>query len=67
MLFRKRTKVFIYHLDCKTGVLDTLYHLSYMTIVPSTSVVLGLENAIDKWTGLPRIKERTAAASVLMV
>jgi hypothetical protein len=31
----------MYCLACKAGVLDTLYHPSYMTVIPSTSVVLG--------------------------
>ena len=47
----------MYHLACNTGVLDTLYHPSYMTSVSSTGEVLGLENVFDEWTGLPRIKK----------
>ena len=38
-----------------------------MTTIESTSEVLGLENAIDELTGLPRIKERKAAALLSMV
>lgn len=56
-----------YRLACKAGVLDTLYHPSYMTSVASNIKVLGLESVLDEWTGLPRIKERRAAASVSMV
>ena len=36
-------------------------------MIPTSSGVLGLENVIDQWTGLPRIKERKAAASMSMV
>lgn len=57
----------MYHLACEAGVLDTLYHPSYMTAVPSTSGVLGLESVIDRWTGLPRSKERRAEATMCMV
>jgi hypothetical protein len=57
----------MYRLACKAGVLDTLYHPSYITAVPTSSDVMGFENVCDQWTGLPRIKERTAAASVSMV
>jgi hypothetical protein len=57
----------LYHLAFKAGVLDTLYHPSYMTTISSTSAVLGLDNVIDEWTGLPRIKERKAAALMSMV
>ena len=57
----------MYHLACKAGVLDTLYHPSYITAVPTSSNMMGFENVCDQWTGLPRIKERTAAASVSMV
>ena len=46
----------LYHLACNAGVLDTLYHPSYMTAISSTSAVLGLDNVIDEWTGLLRIK-----------
>jgi hypothetical protein len=56
-----------YRLACKAGVLDTLYHPSYMTSVASNIKVLGLESVLDEWTGLPRIKEKRAAASVSMV
>ena len=56
-----------YHLACKAGVLDTLYHPSYITAVPTSNGVVGLENVCDQWTGFPRIKERTAAASMSMV
>ncbi len=55
----------MYCLACKAGVLDTLYHLSYMTAVPTSNVVVGLVNVNDQWTGLPRIK-RMAAASMSM-
>ena len=55
------------HLTCKAGVLDTIYHPSYMTAIFSTSAVLGLDNVIDEWTGLPRIQERKAAASMSMI
>ena len=57
----------MYRLACKAGVLDTLYHPSYITAVSTSSDVMGFENVCDQWTGLPRIKERTAAASVSMV
>ena len=57
----------MYHLACKAGVLDTLYHPSYMTSVAANSTLLGLDTVLDEWTGLPRIKERKAAASVSMV
>ena len=57
----------MYRLACKAGVLDTLYHPSYITEVSASSEMMGFENACDQWTGLPRIKERTAAASVSMV
>ncbi len=56
-----------YRLACKAGVLDTLYHPSYMTSVASNTKLLGLDSVLDEWTGLPRIKERKAAASVSMV
>lgn len=52
----------MYHLACKDGVLVALYHPSYLKAIPSTSAVLRLVNVIDKWTGLPGIKERKAAA-----
>jgi hypothetical protein len=57
----------MYRLACKAGVLDTLYHPSYMTSVAANSTLLGLDTVLDEWTGLPRIKERKAAASVSMV
>ena len=38
-----------------------------MTAVASNTKLLGLDNVLDEWTGLPRIKERKAAASVSMV
>ena len=57
----------MYRLACKAGVLDTLYHPSYMTSVAASSEILGMGNIVDEWTGLPRIKERAAAASVSMV
>jgi hypothetical protein len=56
----------IYHLG-KAGVLDTLYHPSYMISVALTHEVLGLANVFDEWSGLPRIKERQAAASMSIV
>ena len=37
----------MYHLACKAGVLDTLYHPSRITTIESTSEVLGLESVID--------------------
>jgi hypothetical protein len=64
---RKDSSCPMYRLACNAGVLDTLYHPSYMTAVQSTSTVLGLNSIIDEWTGLPKIKERKAAASVSMV
>ena len=57
----------MYHLACRAGVLDTLYHPSHMTTIESTSEILGLQNVIDEWTGLPRIKERKAAVSLSIV
>jgi hypothetical protein len=57
----------MYCLACRAGVLDKLYHPSHLTTIESTSEVLGLENVIDEWTGLPRIKEMKAAASLLIV
>ena len=48
----------MYHLACKAGVLDTLYHPSYIKEVSASNEVMGLDNACDQWTGLPRIKER---------
>ena len=56
-----------YRLACKAGVLDTLYHPSYMTSVAASSTLLGLDSVLDEWTGLPRIKERKAAASMSIV
>ena len=64
---RKDSNCPLYRLACNAGVLDILYHPSYMTAVQSTSTVLGLNSIIDEWTGLPKIKERKAAASVSMV
>jgi hypothetical protein len=32
-----------------------------------TAPLLGLDTVLDEWTGLPRIKERKAAASMSMV
>ena len=61
------TSCLMYHLACRAGVLDRLYHPSHMTTIEYTSEVLGLQNVIDEWTGLPRIKERKAAASLLIV
>jgi hypothetical protein len=57
----------LYHLDYKAGVLYTLYHTSYTTAISSTSAALGLDNVIDEWTGLPRIKDWKAAASMSIV
>ena len=56
-----------YCLACKAGIIDLLYHPSYITEVSASSEVMGLDNVCDHWTGLPRIKERTAAALVSMV
>ena len=56
-----------YHLACKAGIFDTLYHPSYMTSIAANSTLLGLDTVLDQWMGLPRIKERKAAASVSMV
>ena len=64
---KKDNSCAMYRLACKAGVLDTLYHPSYMTSVAANSKVLGLDNVLDEWTGLPRIKERKAAASMSMV
>jgi hypothetical protein len=67
-VFRKKDKSSsMYHLACKAGGLDTLYHPSYMTAIPLTSDVLGLEGVIDEGTGLSRIKERRAVATMSMV
>ena len=57
----------IYRLAYKAGVLDMLYHLTYMTSIAANSKVLGLDTVLDEWTGLPRIKERKATASVSIV
>ncbi len=38
-----------------------------MTSVASNTKLLGLDSVLDEWMGLPRIKERKAAASVSMV
>ena len=57
----------MYHLACKAGVLDTLYHPSNMTSIAANSTLLGLDVVLDEWMGLPRIKERKVAASVSMV
>ena len=43
----------MYRLACKAGVLDTLYHPSYITEVSASSEVMGLDNVCDQWTGLP--------------
>ena len=64
---KKDNSCLMYRLACKAGVLDTLYHPSYITEVSASSEVMGLDNVCDQWTGLPRIKERTAAALVSMV
>jgi hypothetical protein len=55
----------MYYLACKAGVLATLYHPSYKTSIASNSEILGLASVPDEWTGLPAIKERTAAAAAL--
>jgi hypothetical protein len=57
----------MYYLACKAGVLATLYHPSYKTSIAANSEILGLASVPDEWTGLPVIKERTAAASMSMV
>jgi hypothetical protein len=57
----------MYCLACKVGVLDTLYHPSCITVVLASIVLVGLDNVCDQWIGLPRIKERMAAASMSMV
>ena len=57
----------MYRLACKAGVLDTLYHPSYLTSVAASSSILGFDSVLDEWTGMPRIKERKAVASVSMV
>ena len=64
---KKDNSCLMYCLACKTGVLDTLYHPSYITEVSASSGVMGLDNVYDQWTGLHRIKEKTTAASVSMV
>ena len=38
-----------------------------MASVAANSKVLGLDNVLDDWTGLSRIKERKAAASMPVV
>ena len=40
----------MYRLACKAGVLDTLYHPSYITEVSASSEVMGFENVCDQWT-----------------
>ena len=67
VVIRKESNRPLCWLACNAGVLDTLYHPSYMMAVQSTTTVLGLNNIVDKWTGLPKIKERRTAASVSMV
>jgi len=57
----------VYRLACKTGVLATLYHPSYMTSAAANGEILGLASVPDVWTGLSVIKERKAAASMSMV
>ena len=42
----------MYHLACKAGVLDTLYHPSYLTSVAASSSLLGLDPVLDKWMGM---------------
>jgi len=57
----------LYCLAYNAGVLDTLYHPSYMVAIQSTPAVLGMSSVLDEWTGLPKIKERKAATSVSIV
>jgi len=57
----------MYHLARRAGDLDMLNHPSHMTTIETTSEVLGLVNVIDEWTGLPRIQERKAVASMLII
>lgn len=57
----------IYHLVFNAGVLNKPCHPSCLTIFVFTSEVLGLENVIDEWTSLPRIKEGKAIAAMSMV
>jgi hypothetical protein len=64
---RKDNNFYLYCLAGNAGVLATLYHPDYMIAIQSMSTVLGLNNGLDEWTSLPRIKERKAAASVSMV
>ena len=64
---KKNNSCAMYRLACHAGVLDTLYHPSYMTSVASNNKLLGLDSVLDEWMGLPRIKERKAVASVSMV
>jgi hypothetical protein len=64
---KKDNSCTMYRFACKEGVLDTLYHPSYIAAVPTSIVVVGLENVCDQWNGLPRIKERAARASMSMV
>ena len=45
---KKDSSCAMYRLACKAGVLDTLYHPSYMRVIPTTSDILGLENVIDQ-------------------
>ena len=52
---KKENSCTMYCLACNAGVLDTLYHPSFMRVIPTANVVLGLENVIDQWTGLPLI------------
>jgi hypothetical protein len=54
----------MYHLACNAGVLDMLYHPSYMTC---NSNVLVIEDVINEWMGLSIIKERKAATSMSIV
>jgi len=46
----KDNSCLMYCLACNVGVLDTLYHPSYITAVSTSNVVVGLENMCDQWT-----------------
>lgn len=57
----------MYRLASQTGVLSRLYHPSYITSVAADPKMLGLQNVLDEWTGLPKISEREASRVVSMV
>ena len=40
---KKDNSCTMYHLACKTGVLGTIYHPSYMMVIPTTSDDVGLD------------------------